>query len=234
MEPIWTQLQRKYSGGLVSKGGVCVCVFFWWGKFLLTNFLLTIFVYVPSFFMWWKLLPTELFWETSPRPMAVVEQGFFKCFLKLLFSLANKNLGPPKLFPIWYFFSNGWLKNKPTRANFLVGILAGVVLYSASPCRKFLPRFQIQRNPTVEKTVDRRNALGRNQVLLLWKNMVNCFHPPFQHLDPPRKGFAEHVPTLFTNGPTKKPPGKIARFQFRLASEPNLAIYPWAPWDPKS
>lgn len=27
MEPIWTQLQRKYGGGLVSKGGVCVCFF---------------------------------------------------------------------------------------------------------------------------------------------------------------------------------------------------------------
>lgn len=27
IEPIWTQLQRKYSGGLVSKGGVCVCFF---------------------------------------------------------------------------------------------------------------------------------------------------------------------------------------------------------------
>lgn len=37
---------------------------------------------------------------------------------------------------------------------------------------------------------------------------VNCFHPSFHSSDPPKKGFAEHVPTLFTNGPTKKTPKK--------------------------
>ena len=108
-----TQPQRKYGGGLVSKG--CV-FFFWWGYFLLTNFLLTISSAYQVFSCSGSFYLPNCSGKRVPDPWQWLNKDCLHVFLKLIFSLANKNLGFKSISNLTaaHLFFSCWVAEKPT------------------------------------------------------------------------------------------------------------------------